>query len=83
MTDMIELLEEYEAWKKRLHHPDNSLPAFKDYYFTQQVLEAALKHVYYADSEWTITSALDSLDLSEDVIEWMTARRSVEEFDLE
>ena len=44
MTDanpeFVELLEQYEAWKKRSGNPDYSPAAFMDYYCTQGVLEA-------------------------------------------
>lgn len=79
MTDMIELLEEYESWKKRTTYPDTSLAAFKDYHYTQQVLQAVASGVTKDD----YTEAVALLDLPEDVMDWLQEQHVEKEFDLE
>lgn len=47
MTDtnpqFIQLLEDYDAWKKRTGSPDYSPAAFMDWYHTEAVIEAVVK----------------------------------------
>jgi hypothetical protein len=74
--ELTEIIEEYTAWQAQQKHPDMSPQAFKDHYYTQKVIAAA---VQATDAEQGYPALIELIDA--DTQHWLESQTTGSEIE--